>query len=414
MNLFIDVTNSCRSARNTGMQRMTRRLFAELEQRLSVTPLCWNRLGHFYHRLGDRESAYLREPFQDYKRAVALPELRGEKFPGELRRLLCRKPVDLSAELGSDDVFLAPDFFGDSRRQKLPPLIRKVGMLSVAIFHDAAMERLGLHARRSTRKFREYIQALASFDRIICISEQSRDDLLSFWREYGIRDLPETFIETWPLEFDEAERSDGRDGPPGGRPQNSDSGATRSSVLCVSTFVPRKNHLGLLDAAEQLWSNGLEFELKLVGPWAGNWPVLLKIRALRAKGRPLTWLKHVDDQTLHTLYRQCAFTVYPSLMEGFGLPIAESLWHGKPCVCGGNGALGEVARGGGCLIVDQTSTAALSEGIKTLLSDRQLYSRLSNEARARIFRSWSDYIDKFLAHLKPARDVNVAHATISD
>src|SRR5947209_12092467 len=46
------------------------------------------------------------------------------------------------------------------------------------------------------------------------------------------------------------------------------------------------------DAAERLWSKDLEFELKLVGSWAGNWPVLLKIRALRAKGRPLVWLKH--------------------------------------------------------------------------------------------------------------------------
>lgn len=402
MKLFIDVTNSCRSARNTGMQRMTRRLFAEVEQRLSVTPLCWNRLGHFYHRLGDRESAYLRKPFQGYKRALALPELRGEKFPGELRRLLRREPVDLSAESSGGDVFVAPDFFGDSRRRKLLPLIRKVGMHSIAIFHDAAMERLGLHPRRSTRKFREYIQALASFDRVICISEQSRDDLLAFWSEYGIRNLPEAFVESWPLEFDERER------------RSTSIAGESKSVLCVSTFVPRKNHLGLLDAVEQLWSNGLEFELKLVGSWAGNWPVLLEIRALRARGRPLTWLKHVDDQTLHTLYRQCAFTVYPSLMEGFGLPIAESLWHGKPCVCGGNGALGEVARGGGCLIVDQTSTAALSEGIKTLLSDRQLYSRLSNEAHARKFRSWSDYIDKFLMHLKPARDINAAHAVISD
>jgi glycosyltransferase involved in cell wall biosynthesis len=383
------------------MQRMTRRLFAELERRLSVAPLCWNRLGHFYHRLGDRESAYLRKPFQGYKRAVALPELRGEKFPGELRRFFRRQPVDLAGEIQDGDVFLAPDFFGDSRRQKLLPLIRKVGMHSIAIFHDAAMERLGLHSRRSTRKFREYIQALASFDRVICISEQSRDDLLAFWNEYGIRDLPETFVESWPLEFDETERSDGQDGQPG-RPPNLDSPATRSSVLCVSTFVPRKNHLGLLDAAERLWSNGLEFELKLVGSWAGNWPVLLQIRALRARGRPLTWLKHVDDQTLHTLYRQCAFTVYPSLMEGFGLPIAESLWHGKPCVCGGNGALGEVARGGGCLIVDQTSAEAVAEGIKTLLSDRQLHSRLSNEARARIFRTWSDYISNLMGHLQPA------------
>jgi glycosyltransferase involved in cell wall biosynthesis len=397
MTLFIDVTNSCRSARNTGMQRMTRRLFAELEQRVSVTPLCWNRLGHFYHRLGDRESTYLRKPFQDYKRPVALPELRGEKFPGELRRLLGRQPVDLSRELTAGDVFLVPDFFGDSRKQKLPELVRKTGMNSVAIFHDAAMERLGLHARRSTIKFREYLQALASFDRVICISQQSRDDLIAFWKELGVQDLPETFVESWPLEFDERERAP------------LESAGKSNGALCVSTFVPRKNHLVLLDASEQLWSNGLDFELKLVGAWAGNFPVLRKIRALRAKGRRLDWVKHVDDETLHTLYRDCAFTVYPSLMEGFGLPIAESLWHGKPCICGDNGALGEVAHGGGCLIVDQTNIAALANGIKSLLSDRQLYSRLSDEARARKFRSWSDYIDKFLNYLKPAPETLASH-----
>jgi len=91
MNVFIDVTNACRSARTTGMQRMTRRLFAELEQRLPVTPLCWSKIGHFYHRLGNRELRFLRTPFHDYKRAVALPELHGEKFPDELRRMLRRR-----------------------------------------------------------------------------------------------------------------------------------------------------------------------------------------------------------------------------------------------------------------------------------------------------------------------------------
>jgi glycosyltransferase involved in cell wall biosynthesis len=121
------------------------------------------------------------------------------------------------------------------------------------------------------------------------------------------------------------------------------------------------------------------------------------------------WLQHVDDVTLLRAYRECRFTVYPSLMEGFGLPIAESLWHGKPCVCGGNGALGEVARGGGCLIVDQTSPEALADGIKTLLQDRQLYSRLTDEARARKFRSWSDYIEKLLMHLRPHRTKLASH-----
>jgi glycosyltransferase involved in cell wall biosynthesis len=90
-------------------------------------------------------------------------------------------------------------------------------------------------------------------------------------------------------------------------------------------------------------------------------------------------------------------------MEGFGLPIAESLWHGKPCVCGGNGALGEVARGGGCLVVDQTSTDALAQAMTSLLLDQQLYVRLCSEARARKFRSWTDYIDKLLDHLQRSR-----------
>ena len=95
-------------------------------------------------------------------------------------------------------------------------------------------------------------------------------------------------------------------------------------------------------------------------------------------------------------------------MEGFGLPIAESLWHGKPCICGDNGALGEVARGGGCLIVDQTKPDALAGAMKTLLMDRQLYARLVEQARARRFRTWSDYIDKFVTHLEPRKSA-LAH-----
>src|SRR5207244_12625157 len=129
---------------------------------------------------------------------------------------------------------------------------------------------------------------------------------------------------------------------------------------------------------------------------------------LRLCGLPLRWLRHVDDETLLREYRDCRFTVYPSLMEGYGLPIVESLLHGKPCICGSNGALGEVARGGGCLIVDQTSEDALAAGIKNLLTDQQTYSRLCTEARARKFRSWSDYIEKFLEHLQvPPRSASV-------
>lgn len=124
-----------------------------------------------------------------------------------------------------------------------------------------------------------------------------------------------------------------------------------------------------------------------------------EIHNLQGEGRPIRWLRHVDDETLLREYRDCRFTVYPSLMEGYGLPIVESLLHGKPVVCGGNGALGEVAREGGCLIVDQTSVESIAGAIKKLLTDRQLYAQLCDEARSRKFRSWSDYIDGLLKQM---------------
>jgi glycosyltransferase involved in cell wall biosynthesis len=128
--------------------------------------------------------------------------------------------------------------------------------------------------------------------------------------------------------------------------------------------------------------------------------IVPQIRLLQAAGWPIRWLKHVDDRALHRAYRECSFTVYPSLQEGFGLPILESLWHGKPCVCGNNGALGEVAQGGGCFYVDQMNASSIADGMRRVLTERELYQRLCAEARARKFRSWSDYIDKLLEYMQ--------------
>jgi hypothetical protein len=52
MKLFIDVTSSCRSMQSAGMQRMTRKIFAELGRRTDVHPICRNTLGNFYTELG--------------------------------------------------------------------------------------------------------------------------------------------------------------------------------------------------------------------------------------------------------------------------------------------------------------------------------------------------------------------------
>jgi glycosyltransferase involved in cell wall biosynthesis len=384
--IYFDATCACLTVQNTGMPRMTRRIFAELKQRAEVRPIFWNDTGRCYQELGEAELSLLERPFQGRSRATARPEWYGGNPLVGFLRLITRPRFDLEKEIDSGDIFLVPDSYRNRRQEVLPDFVKQTHARTVAIFHDAADLRLPAIYVDRGEKFRHYIESLSLFDLVICISDEAREDLHRLWENYGCR-APETCVEMWP----------GETGTAGDRPGS----GLGNGVLYVSSFTPRKNHLTLLRAAEKLWRQGLSFELHLIGRSAG--PPLNKvvpqIWKLRLRGRPVRWHRHVNEETLVRAYQDCQFTVYPSLMEGFGLPIMESLLHGKPCVCGGNGALGEIARGGGCLIVDQTSVYALANGMKKLLCDEATYQRLRDEARARQFRSWPDYVDHLLRHL---------------
>lgn len=389
--IFIDVTGACKSPKNTGMQRITRHIFRCLAARVPTTGICWNLVGNRYQYLGQRERDVLERPFQVLGRASARPEIRGEHFFAELHRQFFREPIDLPHELGPDDALLIPDIYRDGRLAELPRIIARDRARAVAIFHDAAALHLPELYPKAHPRFRAYIVSLAAFDLVICVSHASRDELLRLWNEFGA--LPtETAVETWPVELAEDEQ---------GQPWQ----PARDLIVSVGSFEPRKNQITLLRAAEKLWESGRMFDLELIGRSTNYFggKVKAEMRRLRRANRAIRWLKHVNDQTLHRSYSACRFTVYPSLMEGFGLPIAESLVHGKPCICGGNGALGEIARGGGCLIVDQTNEDELAQGIEKLLTEPDTYEHLSTEARARQFRSWSDYNGKLLEHLEITR-----------
>lgn len=390
MKIFIDVTSSCRSVQNTGMQRMTRKIFAELNRLTHVHPICWNPAGNFYTELGNPEYRFLTRPFEVRSHAMARPDWRGHDPLSEFWRQLWRRRFEWEREIGPNDVFFVPDIYRDLRREALPNFLKQTQARTVAIFHDATDLRLSSVYGDRSRKSRPYLESLALFGLVICVSEEARDDLHYFWKKYGCTPAA-TCVEPWPGEFEGAVRQPNRN-------------MQKNLVVYVSSFHGRKNHLTLLRAAEKLWSEGSSFELHLIGRNV-DMPfnkIVRQIWKLRMHGRPLRWLRHVNDRALSSAYRDCRFTVYPSLMEGFGLPIVESLLHGKPCVCAGNGALGEVARGGGCLIIDQTSDEAIAAGIKKLLTDQETYARLCTEARARKFRSWPDYTQKLLEHLQQA------------
>lgn len=174
-------------------------------------------------------------------------------------------------------------------------------------------------------------------------------------------------------------------------------------VLVVGSHEPRKNHLAVLHAAETLWQEGHRFSLTLIGgnAWKSE-PFYERLDELIEAGRPVEAISAATDDLLWGGYRVARFTVFPSLNEGFGLPLAESLGCGTPAITSNFGAMREIAEGGGgALLVDPRNDRSITDAIRALLSDDVLLERLRREAASRPIRTWDAYADevwKVLTH----------------
>ncbi|WP_372594276.1 glycosyltransferase [Actinotalea sp.] len=166
-------------------------------------------------------------------------------------------------------------------------------------------------------------------------------------------------------------------------------------VLVVGSHEPRKNHLAVLHAAEILWRRGHRFSLSFVGgnSW-GSEEFTARLEALRGAGRAVESISRMPDGLLWAAYRLARFTVFPSINEGFGLPVAESLSAGTPALTSGYGSMAEIAEHGGALLVDPRDDEAVVEAFARLLVDDALVDHLVHEARRRPPTSWADYAER--------------------
>ena len=242
-----------------------------------------------------------------------------------------------------------------------------------------------------TEQYCDYLSALKRADRVSAISRRSALDFTAYASMLEGEGLAGPRVEAHPLPtvapaLSEAELAAGL--------VSLDVGAF-PLVLVVGVHVPRKNHVAILEAADRLWSAGTSFELLFVGGMdetsGGQFDGY--VDDLRARGRPVRVRRRSSEGELWAAYRAARFTVYPSLLEGFGLPIAESLASGTPVVASSHGAMAEIASGGGALLVDPRDVDDLEGQMRRLLTDDELLERLEGEARGRDFGSWDRYAE---------------------
>ncbi len=170
---------------------------------------------------------------------------------------------------------------------------------------------------------------------------------------------------------------------------------SRPVVLCPGSREPHKNQRAALHAAERLWREGLDFELRLVGGpgWSDTVLRTATERLVRA-GRPIVSLGRVSDARLVEEMSSAHVVFFASLHEGYGLPVAEALATGTPVITSNFGSQAEIAALGGCVTVDPRNDDEITAAMRRLLTDPAELERLRQEAAARPVRTWDEYADE--------------------
>jgi len=167
----------------------------------------------------------------------------------------------------------------------------------------------------------------------------------------------------------------------------------RPLVLMVGSIEPRKNQQAVLSASRLLWAEGLDFEVLIIGGGTA-WLVAeldKDIRALQREGRHVSLGRGVSDADLAAAYRDASFVVFPSLQEGYGLPVAEALAKGTPVITTKYGSTAEIAAAGGCLLIDPRDDDDIARAMRDILTDNDLREKLVAEALARPTETWAGY-----------------------
>lgn len=321
-------------------------------------------------------------PFDQEKAKV------GILFPGAVLSTVMPKGNATMVLLGA--AWVIPDY-----ASMIANLKRRFGCRFAMVFHDF----IPIYARETCDQgtadvFAAFMdQTIALVDQALCVSQNTANDLQRYCAERDIAAPPVTvtrlgagFSEIFP------------EVPAMGDGNAADFEIGEPFVLFVSTIEGRKNHDLALRIWRKLMAEGVTVP-RLVCVGRLGWRSESFFQALIATdnlGGKVQILEDISDTQLAYLYDTCLFTMYPSLYEGWGLPVSESLDHGKVCVTTRAASLPEVAGEFGAYI-PLDDLAGATAVVRSLIEDPQtlkaMEARIAAEYRP---DTWQDVAQRII------------------
>jgi len=262
------------------------------------------------------------------------------------------------------------------------------GWKLLAIFHDdIPLSWVGVSAKYHSN----YMLGLADYNFVLATSSSTRTALEKFWDQNGLLSVKTKLTAlTLAAEIPAIPRKYSQ-------PINL---LDPLQLLFVGSLEPRKNHAALFKAMAWLQAHSeLFFNLVLVG-WPNNIEVLAKLERAQAIGLPIVYEGVVSDEYLVELYANSNLSIYPSLLEGFGLPVLESCWMGTPCIASAVPALLDHKGITGCYVLDKLDWFSIASALLCLQRNQDILLQLNDNVNKMELKSWCEYASNLLANIQ--------------
>lgn len=381
LSIIMDMTNPSRDPANPGIIRVCRRLAAELQKYMDPIFVIWSEPDKAYVMPTLREYQYM----GTYHGPILFDDMR---LSPDAYRIMLTEYLARRTPKKVRWMFL-PDIIFMDQGYDVKTYCGKNRFFMADIFYDDIPYKLkDIYSKKRQDEHAGYMMRLADSVFVSSISRYSTACITEFFQKVGITNANVKTIEL-SGEFNSVERQTKMEVPD----------TEIVQFLCVSTLEPRKNHKVLIDACFLLEKEhpDLNFRLVMIGnKYPGHFDIADYAEHAMKKTDKIRWLGIASDEVLKEEIKKSSFTVYLSKMEGYGMPIMESIWQGKPCLCSEEGAMGELAAGGGCYTTNVCQVKEVAAALYELCTDRRLIERLTKEAVSREIITWEQYAGQTL------------------
>jgi len=382
MKVLIDVTNTSQVNSNTGIQKFTREFFYEIKKYFQTIPIMFDSSLNVWRGLNKTEEVNL--DLNNIKFKIKSGRgVKGSFFKtsgGDTLTGVIPKEAGL---------FISTEVFKGGSALNLNKLFKECSFIqTLVILHDIIpLEIPNLYHNKLYFYFFKYIRYTLRFNLIVSVSKKSITSLIALFKRFLIALNHDLYIVISP-EVSYYNKP------------NTLSRYKNNYILSISSLEKRKNYVTLLKSILNLWINNYKFKVILVSGLVNVYSHKVRgfIGMLVKKNYPLIFFNSIGEKKLLYLYTKANTLVYPSITEGFGIPLIENRSFKNITISGRGGSLIDSNKQSFLRLTKLNEVFLTKKLLKVIKDDRYCFY-IKNELLRLKALGWGGYLIKLLYNM---------------